>query len=203
VTERPSPGSRPSRSPVDPLLDACLFAPIGLVLDAKRRLDEAAARGRAELTPRVALARMVGRFAVTQARREIARRFGGGNPPAGAAGAAGTPARPAAAGGPPVRAPGPDEDEIIEVIRAEVEATGEHPAPDELVTSDVEPPAAATHDAEQAEGLAIPGYDSLAASQIVSRLDGLTPEELEAVRRYEAAHRARSTVLGRIAQLQA
>jgi hypothetical protein len=49
--------------------------------------------------------------------------------------------------------------------------------------------------------LAIPGYDSLAASQVVARLAGLSPEERAAVKRYELATRARRTVLGRIAQL--
>jgi hypothetical protein len=53
-----------------------------------------------------------------------------------------------------------------------------------------------------ADELAIPGYDSLAASQVVTRLDGLTADELEAVRRYELAHRGRQTVLGKVAQLQ-
>ena len=51
--------------------------------------------------------------------------------------------------------------------------------------------------------LAIPGYDSLAASQVVSRLAGLRPAELTAVQRYELHHRGRKTILGRIAQLQA
>jgi hypothetical protein len=50
--------------------------------------------------------------------------------------------------------------------------------------------------------LAIPAYNSLAASQVVSRLEGLTAAELEAVRRYEEAHRGRRTVLGKIALLQ-
>jgi hypothetical protein len=49
--------------------------------------------------------------------------------------------------------------------------------------------------------LAIPGYDQLSASQVVERLDGLTPEELDAVREYEVAHRGRSTILGKITQL--
>jgi hypothetical protein len=53
-----------------------------------------------------------------------------------------------------------------------------------------------------ADELAIPAYDSLAASQVVQRLEGLTGLELEAVRRYELAHRARKTVLGKITQLQ-
>lgn len=53
-----------------------------------------------------------------------------------------------------------------------------------------------------AETLAIPGYDSLSASQVLPRLDGLAAAELEAVRAYEGAHRGRKTILGRISQLQ-
>lgn len=54
-----------------------------------------------------------------------------------------------------------------------------------------------------ADHLAIPGYDSLSASQVLPRLEGLAAGELEAVRTYEADHRGRKTILGRIAQLQA
>jgi hypothetical protein len=53
-----------------------------------------------------------------------------------------------------------------------------------------------------AGSLAIPGYDSLAASQVVQRLAGLSQEELEEVGAYEAAHRSRRTILSRIRQLQ-
>ncbi len=49
--------------------------------------------------------------------------------------------------------------------------------------------------------LAIPGYDALAASQVVERLVGLDAAELEAVRDYEASHRNRRTILGKIEQL--
>ena len=60
-------------------------------------------------------------------------------------------------------------------------------------------------EADEAEvaALAIPDYDNLSASQVVPRLDGLTPDELEAVRRYERKHRHRKTILNRIGQLQA
>jgi hypothetical protein len=51
--------------------------------------------------------------------------------------------------------------------------------------------------------LAIPEYDQLSASQVVERLDGLTPAELDAVREHEMAHRGRSTILGKIVQLTA
>lgn len=49
--------------------------------------------------------------------------------------------------------------------------------------------------------LAIPGYDDLSASQVVDHLDGLSPHDLAAIREYEAAHRARNTILGKIEQL--
>lgn len=54
-----------------------------------------------------------------------------------------------------------------------------------------------------ADGLAIPGYDSLSASQVVQRLAGLSAPELEQVETYEAATRGRRTILARIGQLQA
>lgn len=50
--------------------------------------------------------------------------------------------------------------------------------------------------------LAIPGYDSLSASQVVQRLAGLSGDELAAVRSYEEAHRGRRTILNRVNQLQ-
>ena len=54
-----------------------------------------------------------------------------------------------------------------------------------------------------ASSLPIDEYESLAASQVVARLPSLTPAELGAVRRFEADHRGRRTVLGRIDQLLA
>jgi hypothetical protein len=50
--------------------------------------------------------------------------------------------------------------------------------------------------------LAIPGYDTLSASQVVTRLAGLSADELEAVRAYELSTRHRKTILSRVAQLQ-
>jgi hypothetical protein len=49
--------------------------------------------------------------------------------------------------------------------------------------------------------LAIPDYDDLSASQVVERLDGLALTDLEAIRVYEAAHRSRNTILGKIDQI--
>jgi hypothetical protein len=64
------------------------------------------------------------------------------------------------------------------------------------------PAARAATSGPEGGDLAIPGYDSLSASQVLPRLEALAPAELEAVRAYEAAHRGRKTILGRIAQLQ-
>lgn len=64
------------------------------------------------------------------------------------------------------------------------------------------PPTAAEPGNElSASGLAVAGYDSLAASQIVAMLGSLTATELVGIRAYEATHRARRTVLGKLDQL--
>jgi hypothetical protein len=55
--------------------------------------------------------------------------------------------------------------------------------------------------APTAATLGIPDYDELSASQVVQRLDGLQAGELDAVRVYEEAHRARRTILYKIEQL--
>jgi polyhydroxyalkanoate synthesis regulator phasin len=47
-------------------------------------------------------------------------------------------------------------------------------------------------------GFPIPDYDELAAAQITSRLDDLTPAELRKVRDYERRHGNRKTVLSAI-----
>jgi hypothetical protein len=52
-----------------------------------------------------------------------------------------------------------------------------------------------------APDLSIPDYEALSASQVVRRLDGLGPAELEAVYRHEASTRRRRTILHRVQQL--
>jgi hypothetical protein len=58
-------------------------------------------------------------------------------------------------------------------------------------------------DVPAVETLAIPHYDSLAASQVVPRLSALSEDELMALRGYESAQRGRRTILNRIDQLLA
>ena len=62
-------------------------------------------------------------------------------------------------------------------------------------------PGANGGDAPSSAGLPIPGYDALSASQVVERLTGLTRIELDEVHAYEASHRQRRTILGKIEQL--
>ncbi|MEJ7561833.1 MAG: hypothetical protein WKF45_04815 [Ilumatobacteraceae bacterium] len=50
--------------------------------------------------------------------------------------------------------------------------------------------------------LPIPGYESLAASQVVSMLGALDRSNLEIVEQFELANRRRRTVLGKIEQLK-
>jgi hypothetical protein len=79
-------------------------------------------------------------------------------------------------------------------------ASTDEPAPAGAATPADSVVAPARSSAASAE-LPISDYDSLAASQVIPRLNGLDPAEVEAVRAYEVAHRARKTILGKIAQL--
>jgi len=54
-----------------------------------------------------------------------------------------------------------------------------------------------------AEALALPDYDQLPAAHVVAKLASLSKDEREALEAYEAAHRHRRTVLGKLAQLRA
>jgi hypothetical protein len=67
-------------------------------------------------------------------------------------------------------------------------------------TRDVVPPHG---DHSPAASLPIDHYESLPASHVVARLEHLERHDLDAVRRFEVAHRGRRTVLGRIDQLLA
>ncbi len=58
-----------------------------------------------------------------------------------------------------------------------------------------------TRPAPEVADLPIPDYDELSASQVIERLEGLDAGSLEAIRAYEASHRGRNTILGKIAQL--
>jgi predicted component of type VI protein secretion system len=94
---------------------------------------------------------------------------------------------------------GSDDTAGAPVARAE-------PAPKAAPPAAKATPAAAPSDTNGSQAdpkLPIPGYNSLSASQVVERLAGLSADELEAVRAFEASNRKRRTILGKIDQISA
>jgi hypothetical protein len=162
------------KDPVHQLIDVMVFAPIGLLTLAQKELPQLIATGRARFGNQVTVARFVGRMAVRQGKKKLDQRLG-------------------------------EADKVVQrdIISSPLDST-EPPAPagDSLPEAIIE---AVAHSPllDGTDALPIDGYDSLAASQVVGRLDSLTPAELATVRNYESANRNRRTVLGKIAQLQA
>ncbi len=183
------------KNPVDQVLDLVVFAPLGLAMTARTELPEMVAKGRAQVENQLTMARFIGQFAVQQGKVEVEKRlkaYTDRTPPREP-----DPVRdqepepqPASASR---EAPSDDADTVVTVPLTVLAQS----AP-ELVGPSREPGGPPPSAAD----LAIPGYDALSASQVVQRLAGLSPAELEQVRRYEAATRGRKTVLTKISQLQ-
>lgn len=177
------------RTPLDQVVDRAanlfVYAPIGLFFEGPSLLPKLAEQGRVHARN----ARLFGEFAVRQGEAELKRRVESLEEQAGAL----------------FRLMGlgdePDVDSEPAPRPAAVEVPPARAASNGSAT-------VATSDGEVATGppvteLAITDYDSLSASQVVTRLAGLTIDELEAVRSYEATHRGRKTILNKVAQLQA
>lgn len=64
-----------AKPPLEQLLELMVFGPLGVALAVRDRFPELTAEGRAELDRQVRAARMIGTFAVTQARREFDKRM--------------------------------------------------------------------------------------------------------------------------------
>lgn len=141
-------------------------------------------RGRDVLESSVGAARVIGRVAVNQGRVEMSRIASQWND-------LGSVLRSGALNSRPPRA---------EAVPAPLhDAT---PAPAPKATTSEKPRPAAKRAPAAPPTLGIPGYESLSASQVVSRLDGLTPDQRAAVKEYESSTRGRRTILGRIAQIE-
>ncbi len=175
-------------SPIETAADLLVFAPLGLALTVGEELPKLAAKGRARLEGRLRAARMVGQFAVTQGRREVDRRFSPARP-APAPPVADPPVSDPPVDGPPVADPPPVADRLGGPVGL-------------VADPEPSPPPVVAAAAPSVASLAIPGYDSLSASQVVQRLAGLSGEELTAVGAYETATRGRRTILARVSQLQ-
>lgn len=174
---RPGPGG-----PLGAALDLFVYAPVGLAVTAAEELPRLVAKGHSTLDTRLSMARVVGQFAVARGRQMMEQRIerAATRVSTGTADTETGGEQPADAGGP---APTPMDAGLA----------GRGP---------VAAPHSGTDAGPSASHLAIPGYDSLSASQVVQRLAGLTGEELSAVRDYEEAHRGRRTILNRVDQLQ-
>ena len=172
---------------LESLVDLAVYAPVGLALTAAEELPELIAKGRSRIEPQLGTARLVGQLVVAEGRRRAIKFSGfggvGDGRPADQATAGDTDVQPAADG-------------------SSAGAGTEEPTAPSVPAKDPAPSSAAGDEAPEVETLAIPGYDSLSADQVVQRLAGLSPSELSAVGRYEAANRARRTILTRVTQLQ-
>jgi hypothetical protein len=160
------------KSPIEHALDLFFYAPLGFVLNAQEVVPQLIEKGHQQ----VVMARMFGKFAIeSEAPKQIA--------------------------------------ELQKQVQKVTEQFTARVAPGKPSSNGPAAPAAAAtrtsapvvsspaHGPGAAE-LAITDYDSLSASQVVPRLEGLADAELVAVREYEAAHRGRKTILSKIAQLQ-
>lgn len=153
-------------------LDAFVYAPIGLLFDGPEVFPQLVEKGRSH----VAAARMIGEFTVNTGQNELRKRFEQGS------------------------------EQLLDLLGGLGLAPDGRTEPREPAR----PTRAATETVDPVDAppptpppdLAIPDYDTLSASQVVKRLAGLAPDELEAVRAHESANRGRKTILNKVAQLQ-
>ena len=144
---------------IDRALEVFVYAPMGFALEVRSLAPRFVERGRNQ----VALARVVGRFAVRKGREDLEAALVEGQAQAvgvlrlvGLAPPAEPPAGPEPADG----------------------ATGAGDVPSPVPA----PPPRPDVPEVDVESLPITGYDSLSASQVVPRLDSLSGDELELVR---------------------
>jgi hypothetical protein len=182
-----------NENPLERAVELLVYAPIGLAMFAKDTVPTFmkmfVARGQTEVTQRRKTAetqagqyKTIGQMAVKYGGPEVKRqaeaaagtvRKRAEETIAGIAAATAPPASTAAPGAPPTP------------TVATVKSAGRAPS----------------SDVRASDGLAIPDYDLLSATQVIDRLTGLARPDLVAVQAYETAHRARTTILGKISQL--
>lgn len=205
-----SADKNPIEDAVEQALDAFLYAPIGLLFDGPARFPKLVRNGRTQVTN----ARMMGQFAVRMGRTEVEKRAKElDGPVAEVLRSFGLAPEPPAPAPTPTRV----NEETAETTAAPASGTkkaratkrtaAKKPGTAKKASKAKRPAAkakkaAATVATPDVGSLSIPEYDSLSASQVVSRLRGLDADALEAVRQYEAATRGRKTVLSKIQQLQ-
>jgi hypothetical protein len=198
-----TPTDEETTTPWGQLCDIVRYAPISVLLDGPSMLPQLAEQGKAH----VRNAQVLGKLAVREAEARLRPQLESLAPRAvdllrmlGVV-PSDTEAEPAPPG---EAAAAAKRGQAATATATEDVATATAVAPEADVEIEPdEPVPAAEPSGPTADELAIPDYDSLSASQVVNRLPGLAADELEAVRRYEAAHRGRKTILNKVAQLQA
>ncbi len=186
--------SHPGHQLNEHILDVLVYIPAGIVVSVVDELPKLAARGRDRLGVGVSSARAVGTYAVAAGRHEFQRRSEGllrvagvrspaRRPAPSAERSAETASAPAPAAPASATSPGPRGPDGPSPLRRSGESSGRNG----------HVPAVSM--------LSIPGFDTLSASQVVQRLDGLNRVELVSVRAYEASTRGRRTILNRVDQL--
>jgi hypothetical protein len=194
-----------TKGPVGQAVETIVYAPIGLFFEGPSLLPKLVEQGKNHARN----ARFLGKFAVQQGQVELRKRLAAFEEQAGdvlrAFGVTGDavvdPPAPPASGpsstssGAASSASGPSDGSGGSGMSSG--ATGSASTAGSASTN-----GAAAEPSPRVQELAITDYDSLSASQVVTRLAGLAPDELEAVRAYEVAHRGRKTILNKIAQLQ-
>lgn len=185
-----SDDKNPLEQAVDQAMDTFVYAPIGLIFDGPALFPKLVERGRNQ----VQVARMMGQMAVQMGQSEAEKRVTkAGSQLRDSLAAAGlvpqdTPPAAAAPTPTPAEAPAPA------AKKAAKKPAKKAAAPKKSAAKKTTAPSVGS--------LGIPDYDSLSASQVVSRLRGLAPKDLDALRAYESATRARKTILNKITQLQ-
>lgn len=213
-----------AKGPVGLALDFFVYAPLGFALDARELVPKLVDRGHDRLNNQVKLARLIGRHAVRRGQSVASKRLAGVQDHAagvltglGIAADQRLPEPTAQSRARPRTAPvttsatggsksaakaGPSGADGPARKSAARNASARKASARNASARKAPAPTAAPTPAP-VETLAVPGYDSLAASQVIPRLTSLTASELEAVQTYEASQRGRKTILNKIAQLQA
>jgi hypothetical protein len=200
------------RTPWDQALDLMLFGPLGLAITAGEELPRMIEKGRSRVGSQITVARMIGEMAVKQGQHMASSAFrqstetlvGLGIIPAPPSQVRGQAGAHRSGGGTAVPGPAPAPSALVSTNGRTIDGSPRLvDEPDAAEAAGPGPGSAPPVSASPVSAeLGIPGYDSLSASQVVQRLAGLAPDELEAVRRYEAAGRGRRTILNKIVQLQ-
>lgn len=210
-----SDDKNPLEQAVDQAMDTFVYAPIGLLFDGPALFPKLVEKGRTQ----VQVARMMGQMAVQMGQSEAEKRVGkaGGQLRDTLAAAGLVPQSPSAKARATPTTTTDDDTPAAETAAtakpapAAKKAPAQKPATKKPATKKPAAKKAATKKAAAAKSgaaapsvasLGIADYDSLSASQVVSRLRGLAPTDLDALRAYESATRARKTILNKITQLQ-